>query len=77
MQFLTLLLAISPPHPAMPPSIRDFVVPPDEVLSDVKYNQIEIYLYAILTTIIVYDTRASSGWNISFLPLLTLCQFVL
>ena len=53
-------------------SIRDVPVPPDDVLSDVKYNQVQGYLNVILATINVYDTRGSSVLSPPCLLLLTL-----
>ena len=75
-RFFMRFLQISPLPFAMPLSIRDLSLPPDEAPSIVKFSQIELYLSLIPATILVYDTRASLLQNMLFSPL-TLCQSVL
>ena len=60
---------------AMPISIRDVVIPPNEVPSTVKAIQIGIYVNLIPAAIIVYDTRASL-LQIMWFSSLTSCQSV-
>ena len=66
---------IPSPHRAMPISIRDVVVPLNEVPSIVKAVQIAIYVTLIPAAIIVYDTRASL-LQIMWFSSLTSCQSV-
>ena len=60
---------------AMPISIRDVVIPPNEVPSVVKAVQIGAYVALIPAVIIVYDTRATL-LQIMWFSSLTSCQSV-
>ena len=63
------------PHRAMQISIRDVVIPPNEVPSIVKGSQIGTYTTLIPAVIIVYDTRVSL-LQIMWFSSLTSCQSV-
>ena len=58
MSFMRFLQIPYPPF-AMPLSIRDVPILPNEVPSIVKSYQIQLYLNLVPAAILVYDTRAS------------------